>query len=155
MSEFKAEQFMEKPDQDVFESLRKADLILLAQFLKVPAKTSMRKVEIQYNVAKCLVELEKFDESVLKRYVSESAEIELKKLEIQAQLELKKLEMEEKRQEREERERERERETGKIRRQTGKVRRAREAGKVSRERKAGQIRRTTLTLRNEKVRVKY
>ena len=109
MSEFKAEQFMEKPDLDVFESLRKADLILLAQFLNVPAKTSMRKVEIQYNIAKCLVELGKFDESVLKRYVTESAEIELKKLEIQAQLELKKLEMEEKRQEREERERERDR----------------------------------------------
>ena len=86
---------MEAPDQDEFDSLRKTDLVLLAKYLNIQIRASMRKLEIQYNIAKHLVELKAFHESALKSYMPESPEIELKRLEIQAQLEMKKLEMEE------------------------------------------------------------
>ncbi|XP_070552082.1 uncharacterized protein [Ptychodera flava] len=112
MAEFKPEE-MDDLDQDTFDSLRKDDLITLANFLKVEVKRSMRKREIQFKIAKHLVKSGHFEESALKDYEPESTS-ELRKLELEMQtnLEIKKLElqMREKELEMEERQREKERE---------------------------------------------
>ena len=102
---FNAEDFMSEPDQDVFDSLRKDDLLALSQYLNLNVKKSWRKIDIQRVIVKHLISIDVFDESSLSSYCVAS-DIEIKKLEISAQLELKKLENE-----REEREKERERES--------------------------------------------
>ncbi|XP_070536498.1 uncharacterized protein [Ptychodera flava] len=113
MAEFKPDEFMDDLDQDTFNSLRKDNLITLANFLKVEVKRSMRKREIQYRIAKHLVDLGQFEESTLKDHEPESTS-ELRKLELEMQtnLEIKKLElqMREKELQMEERQREKERE---------------------------------------------
>ena len=101
---FNAEDFMSEPDQDVFDSLRKDDLLALSQYLNLNVKKSWRKIDIQRVIVKHLISIDVFDESSLSSYCVAS-DIEIKKLEINAQLEFKKLENE-----REEREKERERE---------------------------------------------
>ena len=117
---FNAEDFMSEPDQDVFDSLRKDDLLALSQYLNLNVKKSWRKIDIQRVIVKHLISIDVFDESSLSSYCVAS-DIEIKKLEINAQLEFKKLEnereerekereREREREEREERERERERE---------------------------------------------
>ncbi|XP_070575523.1 reticulocyte-binding protein homolog 2a-like [Ptychodera flava] len=111
MAEFKPEE-MDDLDQDTFDSLRKDDLITLANFLKVEVKRSMRKREIQFKIAKHLVKSGHFEESALKDYEPESTS-ELRKLELEMQtnLEIKKLElqMREKELQMEERQREKDR----------------------------------------------
>ncbi|XP_070559835.1 uncharacterized protein [Ptychodera flava] len=93
MAEFKPEE-MDDLDQDTFDSLRKDDLIALANFLKVEVKRSMRKREIQYRIAKHLVDLGQFEESTLKDYEPEStSELRKLELELQTNLEIKKLEL--------------------------------------------------------------
>ena len=104
---FNAENFMSEPDQDVFDSLRKDDLLALSLYLNLNVKKSWRKIDIQRVIVKHLISIELFDESSLSSYCVVS-DIEIKKLEINAKLEFKKLENERER-EREERERERER----------------------------------------------
>ena len=101
---FNAEDFMSEPDQDVFDSLRKDDLLALSLYLNLNVKKSWRKIDIQRVIVKHLISIDVFDESSLSSYCVAS-DIEIKKLEINAQLEFKKLENE-----REEREKERERE---------------------------------------------
>ena len=103
---FNAEDFMSEPDQDVFDSLRKDDLLALSLYLNLSVKKSWRKIDIQRVIVKHLISIDVFDESSLSSYCVAS-DIEIKKLEINAKLEFKKLENERER-EREERERERE-----------------------------------------------
>ena len=105
---FNAEDFMSEPDQDVFDSLRKDDLLALSLYLNLNVKKSWRKIDIglQRVIVKHLISIDVFDESSLSSYCVVS-DIEIKKLEINAKLEFKKLENERER-EREERERERE-----------------------------------------------
>ena len=115
---FNAENFMSEPDQDVFDSLRKDDLLALSLYLNLNVKKSWRKIDIQRVIVKHLISIDVFDESSLSSYCVVS-DIEIEKLEINAKLEFKKLEnerervreeREHEREEREERERERERE---------------------------------------------
>ena len=75
MAEFKPDEFLQSLDQEKFDNLKKENLILLAEHLNVTVKKSMRKREIRYKVAAHLVDLKVFDESILKGYTSESAEI--------------------------------------------------------------------------------
>ena len=103
---FNAEDFMSEPDQDVFDSLRKDDLLALSLYLNLSVKKSWRKIDIQRVIVKHLISIDVFDGSSLSSYCVAS-DIEIKKLEINAKLEFKKLENERER-EREERERERE-----------------------------------------------
>ena len=101
------------PDQDVFDGLKKNDLLALSTHLNLNVKKSWRKIDVQKAIVKHLISIDVFDESSLSSYCVTS-DIEMKKLELQAQLEFKKLENEEKERERErereERERERDRE---------------------------------------------
>ena len=91
---FNAENFMSEPDQDVFDSLRKDDLLALSHYFNLNVKKSWRKIDIQKVIVKHLISIDVFDESSLSSYCVVS-DIEIKKLEINAQLELKKLEREE------------------------------------------------------------
>ena len=102
---FNAENFMSEPDQDVFDSLRKDDLLALSQYLNLNVKKSWRKIDIQRVIVKHLISIDVFDESSLSSYCVVS-DIEIKKLEINAQIELKKLERERERERRERREKE-------------------------------------------------
>ena len=119
-SEFNAENFMLDPDQDVFDGLKKNDLLALSTHLNLNVKKSWRKIDVQKAIVKHLISIDVFDESSLSSYCVTS-DIEMKKLELQAQLEFKKLENEEKERERErereERERERDREREKEERE--------------------------------------
>ena len=96
---FNAEDFMSEPDQDVFDSLRKDDLLALSLYLNLSVKKSWRKIDIQRVIVKHLISIDVFDESSLSSYCVAS-DIEIKKLEINAQLEFKKLENERERRER-------------------------------------------------------
>ena len=100
MSQFDPEQFMLEPSEGAFYDLKKNELISLAKHLKLEVKKAMRKHQIQDIVIKHLVSLNIFEEAVLETY--EAFDSEEKSL--QFQLELKKLEMQE-RLEREEKER--------------------------------------------------
>ena len=104
---FNAENFMSEPDQDVFDSLRKDDLLALSHYLNLNVKKSWRKIDIQKVIVKHLISIDVFDESSLSSYCVVS-DIEIKKLEINAQLELKKLEREEREKEGERERREKE-----------------------------------------------
>ena len=90
---------MSEPDQDVFDSLRKDDLLALSLYLNLNVKKSWRKIDIQRVIVKHLISIDVFDESSLSSYCVAS-DIEIKKLEINAQLEFKKLENERERRER-------------------------------------------------------
>ena len=91
MSQFDPEQFMLEPSEDAFYDLKKDELISLAKHLKLEVKKAMRKYQIQDIVIKHLVSLKIFEEAVLETY--EAFDSEEKSL--QFQLELKKLEMQE------------------------------------------------------------
>ena len=104
---FNAEDFMSEPDQDLFDSLRKDDILALSLYLNLNDNKSLRKIDIQKAIVKHLIRADIFDESSLSSYCVAS-EFDVKKLELSAQLELKKLESVEREKERE-RERERER----------------------------------------------
>ena len=97
---FNAEDFISEPDQDVFDSLRKDDLLALSLYLNLNVKKSWRKIDIQKAIVKHLISVDVFDESSLSSYCVAS-EFDVKKLELHAQLELKKLESVERERERE------------------------------------------------------
>ena len=126
---FNAEDFMSEPDQDVFDSLRKDDLLALSLYLNLNVKKSWRKIDIQRVIVKHLISIDVFDESSLSSYCVAS-DIEIKKLEINAQLEFKKLENE-----REEREKERERERERNEREEREKERERESVRERRGRR--------------------
>ena len=90
---FNAEDFMESPDQDIFDSLVKDDLLVLADYLELSVKKSWRKIDIQRVIVKHLISAGLFDESSLSSYCTAS-EIEMKKIEVQKQIDLKKIEQE-------------------------------------------------------------
>ena len=85
MAKFSASDFMKEPDQDVFDSLIKDDLIVLADYLELSVKKSWRKIDIQRVIVKHLISVGDFDESSLSSYCTAS-EVEIKKLEMQNQL---------------------------------------------------------------------
>ena len=88
---FNAEKCMSEPDQDVFGSLRTNDLLALSLYLNLNVKKSLRKIDIQRVNVKHLISIAVFDESSLSSY-RVASDIEIKKLEINAQLEFKQLE---------------------------------------------------------------
>ena len=107
MALFSPQDFMSAPDQDVFDQLNKDDLCSLASFLELSFKKSWRKIDIQKVIVKHLISVGHFDESSLASY-STVTDVEMRKLELQTQLEFKRLELhvakEEREREREERE---------------------------------------------------
>ena len=69
MSAFNPEEFMVEPSESTFQQLRKDDLILLGQHLKLEVRSSMRKCEIQTLVTDYLVNTtETFEQSALATY---------------------------------------------------------------------------------------
>ena len=76
--------------------------------MNLDVKKSWRMIDIQKAIVKYLISTDIFDESSISSYCAAS-EFDVKKLELSAQLELKKLESVERESEREEREKERER----------------------------------------------
>ena len=97
---FNAEDFMSEPRQDVFDILRKDDLLALSLYLNLSVKKSWRKTDIQKAIVKHLISAYIFDESSLYSYCVAS-EFDVKKLELSGQLELKKLTSVEREKERE------------------------------------------------------
>ena len=81
---FNADNFMSEPDQDVFDSLRKGDLLALSLYLNLTVKKSWRKIDIQKAIVKHLISADMFDESSLSRHCV-APEFDVKKLEINAQ----------------------------------------------------------------------
>ena len=75
---FNAEDFMSEFDQDVFDSLRKDDLLALSLYLNLNVKKSWRKINIQKVIVKHLISIDVFDESSLSSYCVVS-DIEIKK----------------------------------------------------------------------------
>ena len=101
MSQFDVEKFMSEPNEDTFHDLKKDELISLAKYLQLEVKKAMRKHQIQDIILKHLVSKGLFKETVLEMYESPKPELSSEQ---RFQLELKKLEMQE-RLEREEKER--------------------------------------------------
>ena len=101
MSQFDVEKFMSEPNEDTFHDLKKDELISLAKYLQLEVKKAMRKHQIQDIIHKHLVSKGLFKETVLEMYESPKPELSSEQ---RFQLELKKLEMQE-RLEREEKER--------------------------------------------------
>ena len=75
---FNVEDFMSEPDQDVFDSLRKDDLLALSLYLNLNVKKSWHKIDIQKAIAKHLISADKFNESSLSSYCVAS-EFDVKK----------------------------------------------------------------------------
>ena len=81
---FNAEDYMSESDQDVFDSLRKDDLLALSLYLNLNVKESWCKIDIQRVIVKQLISVDVFDESSLSSYCVGS-EFDVEKLEINAQ----------------------------------------------------------------------
>ena len=64
MSEFKPEEFMLEPSEDLFERLRKDDLIALGRYLEIDLRSSLRKRDIQELVKQQLIRNGTFELSV-------------------------------------------------------------------------------------------
>ena len=75
---FNAEDFMSEPDQDVFDSLRKDDLLALSLYLNLNVEKSWRKIVIQKAIVKHLISADIFDESSTSSY-SVASEFDVKK----------------------------------------------------------------------------
>ena len=96
---FNAEEFITGITWERFDELTKPKLIKLGQHLDLELDQSMRKQEIKNFVIDALVEENIFEESYLDKKVEILADIDsdavkLKQLEIQKELDLKKLELE-------------------------------------------------------------
>jgi len=89
---FEAEKFLKAPTLEVFNTLKKTELVLLAQHLKLKVKSNMRKQEIKNILIKTLVNENIFEEEALnyiEQISSESEIYKLKELECQHQLKMK------------------------------------------------------------------
>ena len=102
MSQFDVEKFMSEPNEDTFHDLKKDELISLAKYLQLEVKKAMRKHQIQDIILKHLVSKGLFKETVLEMYESPKPELSSEQ---RFQLELKKLEMQERLEEKERQER--------------------------------------------------
>ena len=96
---FNAEDFISGITWERFDELTKPKLIKLGQHLDLELDQSMRKQEIKNFVIDALVEENIFEESYLDKKVKiqpdiDSDAVKLKQLEIQKELDLKKLELE-------------------------------------------------------------
>ena len=88
---FEADKFLESPDLDQFDQLRKEDLILLARHVKITFRTSMRKQTIKNLIIDHLVASGIFDEDALELKVESADSVKLKQLEFEHALEMKKI----------------------------------------------------------------
>ena len=93
MSKFNPEDFMSSPDKGVFNALRKDELILLAKHLELESKQAMRKDEIRQIIVNHLVDTEVFEGTMLE--TSSKTMLEIKKLEMQEKREKEEREMQE------------------------------------------------------------
>ena len=111
--EFQIEGFLESPSLEVFDKLKKSELMKLAKHFELDVKISMRKQEIKNAVIQMLVDEDIFGESALEGIVEVSVNVDvlkLKQLEMEHQFKLKQLELEKEQKELEIRERKEERE---------------------------------------------
>ena len=113
---FTPESFMENPSQESLESLRKVDLLNLAEHLQLTSvRTHMRKHEIRNIIVNYLVDNNLLDKSALSLLVEPESAIDSKQVELElARLEFEKCRMENERIEREMERLEREKRKGKI-----------------------------------------
>ena len=84
---------MSSPDKGVFNALRKDELILLAKHLELESKQAMRKDEIRQIIVNHLVDTEVFEGTMLE--TSSKTMLEIKKLEMQEKREKEEREMQE------------------------------------------------------------
>lgn len=91
MSKFNPEDFMSSPDKEVFNALRKDELILLAKHLELESKQAMRKDEIRQIIVNHLVDTEVFEGTMLE--TSSKTMLEIRKLEMQERKEEREMEM--------------------------------------------------------------
>ena len=91
MTNFNPEQFMASPSVELFDSLRKEELVSLGEHLGLVVNKSMKKLVIQNALVKHLISVEVFDNAMMSRYALDS----------EMQYNLKKLELEDKEKERE------------------------------------------------------
>ena len=76
LSAFNPEEFMVEPSESTFQQLRKDDLILLGQHLKLEIRSSMRKCEIQTLVMDYIVNTtETFEQCALATYNTTSSKL--------------------------------------------------------------------------------
>ena len=92
---FEASKFLQTPDLDEFEKLKKEDLVLLAKHLQIDFKVSMRKQTIKNLIIDNLVDDETFGEEALELKVESVDALKLKQLDLEHEFKLK-LEMQEK-----------------------------------------------------------
>ena len=75
MVDFDPEKFMSEPCEDTFYDLRKDELVSLAKHLKLEVKKAMRKHQTQDIIVKHLVNLQVFEETVLKTFETSDSEL--------------------------------------------------------------------------------
>ena len=68
VTSFNADNFMSEPYQDVFDSLKKDDLLALLLYLNLNVKKTWRKIDIQKAMVKHLISADIFYESSLSSY---------------------------------------------------------------------------------------
>ena len=90
---FKASEFMNSPDVDEFDNLKKDDLVLLAKHLNVEFKVSMRKQTIKNLLIDKLIELDIFGEDALQLKVESANMLDLKRMEMEHEFKMKEMEM--------------------------------------------------------------
>ena len=89
----KIENFLKEPSMEKLERLRKSEIIKIGEKLELNVQNSMRKHELVREIASHMVDENVFEEAVLEELPTEMIrmtpeEIELEKIEIQAQMEL-------------------------------------------------------------------
>ena len=95
-----AEAFLEEVSWETFDNLKKPDLMLLAKYLDLETKQSMRKNVVKNILIDRLVEDDFLDNSYLENKIEledpdSNISVKLKRLEIEREIELKKLKLEE------------------------------------------------------------
>ena len=91
--DFNVETFIQTPDWEEFDKLKKADLLKISDHYEGEggAKPAMRKQEVKNIVIQVLVDNEVFDDAILEHIVEiqgGSESFELKKLEMQMQMQM-------------------------------------------------------------------
>ncbi len=117
---FHIDEFVANPSQEVLTSLRKCDLLEVAEHYKIEAiRSSMLKSEIKRILVKFLVEEEILPETALEILETEKTDmIKIKQMEIDFKLRQMEIERDREREEREREERERERDREREKRES-------------------------------------